>query len=147
MDPALGTIVGIPQGRGVVRFSGSASFSTGKWVGIELYEPNGKNDGTVNGVPYFNCKPGHGVFVRQSQIKATYGSEIETTVRNLSSVLQYDANVVLYSGKLLLVQQVTSERRAQGSCARTPSGHRPRPMHPPDLRALQSLLLSQFPQH
>ncbi|TFK42165.1 dynactin [Crucibulum laeve] len=77
MDPVLGTIVTIPQGRGVVRFSGPTSFSTGKWTGIELYEGNGKNDGSVNGVSYFNCRMGHGVFVRQSQIKATHGSEMD----------------------------------------------------------------------
>lgn len=77
MDPSLGTIVTVPQGRGVVRFSGATSFSTGKWVGIELYEPNGKNDGSVAGVSYFTCKPGYGVFVRQALIKATHGPEIE----------------------------------------------------------------------
>lgn len=131
----------------MVRFSGSTAFSTGKWVGIELYEPNGKNDGTVNGVPYFNCKPGHGVFVRQSQIKATYGSEIET-VWNIICLLQHDANVVLYSGKLLfLVRQVTSERPVLGSCARIPFGRRRRPMHLRDLRVPQNLLLSQSLHH
>lgn len=73
--PPLGTIVTIPQGRGVVRYSGSTSFATGKWAGVELYECNGKNDGTVNSVPYFTCKMGFGVFVRVSQIKATHGLE------------------------------------------------------------------------
>lgn len=73
----LGTIVEVPQGRGVVRFSGATSFSTGKWIGIELYHPNGKNDGSVNGVSYFTCKPNFGVFVRPSLIKATFGSELD----------------------------------------------------------------------
>ncbi|KAF9011292.1 dynactin [Cyathus striatus] len=77
MDPALGTIVTVPQGRGVIRFAGSTSFSTGRWIGIELAEANGKNDGSVKGVSYFNCKMGHGVFVRQSQIKSMHGSELE----------------------------------------------------------------------
>jgi hypothetical protein len=45
------------------------SFSPGKWVGVELYEPNGKNDGTVQGVKYFTCKPNYGMFVRPSQAK------------------------------------------------------------------------------
>ncbi|KAG2022561.1 hypothetical protein CC2G_000299 [Coprinopsis cinerea AmutBmut pab1-1] len=77
MDPTLGTIVTVPQGRGVVRFVGPTSFQIGKWVGVELDEPNGKNDGSVQGVQYFTCKPGHGVFLRQSQIKATHGSELD----------------------------------------------------------------------
>ncbi|KAI0684674.1 dynactin [Cytidiella melzeri] len=68
-DPPLGAAVEIPVGRGIVRFCGSTSFASGKWVGIELDEANGKNDGTVNGEKYFTCKLGHGVFVRPSQVK------------------------------------------------------------------------------
>ncbi|KAJ7877450.1 dynactin [Mycena leptocephala] len=58
----LGTIVEVSVGRGV-------------WIGIELYEPNGKNDGSVGGVSYFTCPQGYGIFVRASQIKGTFGSE------------------------------------------------------------------------
>ena len=68
-DPPLGAAVEIPAGRGTVRFCGATSFSAGKWVGIELEEPNGKNDGTVQGVRYFTCKMSYGVFVRPSQVK------------------------------------------------------------------------------
>ncbi|KIY50506.1 hypothetical protein FISHEDRAFT_64716 [Fistulina hepatica ATCC 64428] len=74
-DPPLGTIVEIPAGRGVVRFVGSTSFASGKWVGVELYEPNGKNNGTIKDTMYFSCKMLHGVFVRPSQIKQMLGSE------------------------------------------------------------------------
>lgn len=88
MDPPpLGTIVTVPQGRGVVRFAGPTSFSAGKWVGIELDENNGKNDGAVNGITYFTCKPSHGVFVRPSQIKGTFGPEIEVFHRVLCTYL------------------------------------------------------------
>ena len=92
MDPALGTIVEVPVGRGVVRFSGTTSFKPGKWVGIELYEQKGKNDGSVEGVSYFNCKKDYGVFVRASQIKATFGSELDnapgpSTVRDYNSLI------------------------------------------------------------
>ncbi|KAJ6591757.1 dynein associated protein-domain-containing protein [Mycena vulgaris] len=76
-DVRLGTIVEVSVGRGVVRFSGATSFMAGKWIGIELYDANGKNDGSVAGVAYFTCKPGYGIFVRASQIKGTYGSENE----------------------------------------------------------------------
>jgi dynactin complex subunit len=54
---------------GTIRFVGSGSFSTGKWVGIELDEPKGKNNGSVQGVSYFECKEQYGVFVRPSQVK------------------------------------------------------------------------------
>lgn len=75
--PALGTIVTTAQGKGIVRYSGATSFSKGKWVGIELYEPKGKNDGSVYGVSYFTCKMGYGIFIRASQIKSTHDSESE----------------------------------------------------------------------
>ena len=68
-EPTLGSIVEIPVGRGVVRFAGATSFAAGKWVGIELYTQEGKNNGTINGVAYFTCKPNYGVFVRPSQVK------------------------------------------------------------------------------
>ncbi|PCH34381.1 dynactin [Wolfiporia cocos MD-104 SS10] len=69
VEPPIGALVEIPVGRGVVRFVGSTSFSAGRWIGIELSGPTGKNDGTVQGVKYFPCKPGHGMFVRPSQVK------------------------------------------------------------------------------
>ncbi|KAL0951934.1 hypothetical protein HGRIS_008587 [Hohenbuehelia grisea] len=74
-EPVVGAIVEIPAGRGVIRFVGSTSFQAGKWVGIELYEPKGKNDGSVQGVQYFTCKMLHGMFVRPSQVKAILGME------------------------------------------------------------------------
>ncbi|KXN84996.1 Dynactin subunit 1 [Leucoagaricus sp. SymC.cos] len=75
MDPPVGSIVTIPQGRGVVRFTGTSSFTIGKWIGVKLYEPSGKNDGSINGIVYFSCKMNYGVFVRQSQIKNIRGTE------------------------------------------------------------------------
>ncbi|TFL06330.1 dynein associated protein-domain-containing protein [Pterulicium gracile] len=68
-EPRLGSLVEISAGRGIVRFYGSTSFSQGKWVGIELFEPKGRNNGLVNGVTYFHCEPNYGVFVRPSQVK------------------------------------------------------------------------------
>ena len=79
MEPTLGAIVQVQLGRGVVRFVGSTSFQVGKWIGIELDEANGKNNGSVQGTQYFTCEEGHGVFVRPSQIKAVLGSERAST--------------------------------------------------------------------
>ncbi|EGN93727.1 hypothetical protein SERLA73DRAFT_172019 [Serpula lacrymans var. lacrymans S7.3] len=68
-EPPLGALVEIPAGRGIARFCGTTSFSAGKWVGVELHEPKGKNNGSIQGITYFACKPDHGVFVRPSQVK------------------------------------------------------------------------------
>lgn len=54
---------------GRVAFMGSTSFSSGRWVGVVLDEPKGKNNGTVQGRAYFSCAENHGIFVRQSQLK------------------------------------------------------------------------------
>lgn len=67
----LGARVNVPAGRGIVRFFGQTSFSPGKWVGVELLQADGKNDGSVQGIKYFSCKPNHGIFVKPSQVKVT----------------------------------------------------------------------------
>lgn len=57
--------------RAVVRYIGETQFATGIWVGVELAEgeePTGNNDGAVNGVPYFECPPARGIFLRPDMI-------------------------------------------------------------------------------
>ncbi|RDD45439.1 CAP-Gly domain-containing linker protein 3 [Trichoplax sp. H2] len=53
---------------GVVRFVGKTKFASGTWIGIELDEELGKNDGSTAGVRYFTCKPRHGVFLPPSKV-------------------------------------------------------------------------------
>ncbi|CAL1528730.1 unnamed protein product [Lymnaea stagnalis] len=53
---------------GTVAYIGTTVFSQGKWVGVVLDEPKGKNNGTVQGKTYFTCPDDYGIFVRQSQI-------------------------------------------------------------------------------
>ncbi|XP_060606101.1 kinesin-like protein KIF13A, partial [Ruditapes philippinarum] len=53
---------------GVVQFVGNVEFASGPWVGVELDLPEGKNNGSVNGIPYFRCRPRHGIFVRHDKL-------------------------------------------------------------------------------
>lgn len=42
--------------QGVIAFCGLTSFATGKWIGLVLEEPKGKNNGTVQGHSYFQVR-------------------------------------------------------------------------------------------
>lgn len=44
-------------------------FATGEWIGIELLDAEGKNDGSVANVRYFTCPDKHGLFVKRLQVK------------------------------------------------------------------------------
>ncbi|KAJ3346134.1 CAP-GLY domain-containing linker protein 1 [Kappamyces sp. JEL0680] len=48
---------------GKVAYLGKTEFAKGNWAGIILDTPSGKNNGTVEGVTYFECKDNFGVFV------------------------------------------------------------------------------------
>jgi hypothetical protein len=39
-------------------------------AGVALDDQVGKNNGTVKGKTYFECEPGCGVFVKQSEVKS-----------------------------------------------------------------------------
>lgn len=69
--------------RGVVAYVGSTMFSAGKWIGIILDVPKGKNNGTVQGKTYFQCKDNYGMFVRQSQL--TLLDELGAAVKDYGS--------------------------------------------------------------
>ena len=49
--------------RACVRYVGETQFAEGVWLGLELPEGQGKNNGSMKGVAYFECAPGAGVFV------------------------------------------------------------------------------------
>lgn len=66
---AIGSLVMVGSGParkyGTVSFIGETQFSNGEWIGIILQTPDGKNDGSVDGVRYFECERLYGLFVRR----------------------------------------------------------------------------------
>ena len=53
---------------GAVRFIGSVHYARGEWVGIELDEPVGKNDGIVKGHRYFDAGEYRGAMSRRTEL-------------------------------------------------------------------------------
>ncbi|XP_017488856.1 PREDICTED: dynactin subunit 1 [Rhagoletis zephyria] len=60
--------------QGTVAYVGMTSFAVGKWVGVVLDEPKGKNNGTIKGQTYFECGENFGTFVRPTQLRVIGGS-------------------------------------------------------------------------
>lgn len=62
---------------GTVAFIGATQFASGKWIGVVLDEPKGKNNGEVQGHKYFTCPDGYGIFVRPTQIQLVDGDPLQ----------------------------------------------------------------------
>ncbi|XP_047442772.1 centrosome-associated protein 350 isoform X2 [Mugil cephalus] len=53
---------------GTLRFKGPTSFANGFWAGVELDKPEGSNNGTYDGIVYFECEECHGIFAPPDKI-------------------------------------------------------------------------------
>ena len=62
------------EGTGTVRFVGETDFKPGTWVGVEMDDPVGRHDGTVEGRSYFQCAPQHGTMVQADKVRAVVSS-------------------------------------------------------------------------
>lgn len=74
----LGDVVQIGDNEllvGYVRFIGTTSFAEGVWIGIHCQKAYGKNDGSVQGVRYFECPPKYGLFARETNLRRLQDGE------------------------------------------------------------------------
>eukprot|EP00033_Pygsuia_biforma_P002939 GCRY01003240.1.p1 GENE.GCRY01003240.1~~GCRY01003240.1.p1 ORF type:complete len:542 (+),score=99.89 GCRY01003240.1:146-1771(+) len=119
------------QACGVVRYDGYTNFGRpgSRWVGVELDDQLGKNNGTLFGYEYFRCKHKHGVFVQRKSITSIAKREeffLPGNDDNLNTSLQEidylsDSNQRYVDTPLLAkTMPVTSQRENMGN-QETPS--------------------------
>lgn len=87
---SIGDHVTVKGEPGQVRFIGNTAFADGEWIGIELEQPVGKNDGSVSGTRYFECqKTGpYGVFVRPAAVNTKADDSVKQVVTILQAKLK-----------------------------------------------------------
>jgi len=125
---SIGQEVTVAAYNGTIRYLGTTQFATGKWVGVELDEPVGKNSGSIHDIEYFTCKPMHGVFVREAVVAPRSSTSADGEKRKtdseqhtLQSKRLSDASVESVDSDdgepEIVVQRFTSERRRYGISA------------------------------
>jgi tubulin-specific chaperone B len=55
---------------GTVKYIGDLHNKEGTWIGLELDDSGGRNNGTVDGRKYFDCKEKHGMFIREEVLNS-----------------------------------------------------------------------------
>ena len=62
--------------KGQILFMGSVAGRNSVYYGIALSEANGKHDGCISNVQYFECKDKHGLFIKKTKIKKSKGTSL-----------------------------------------------------------------------
>ncbi|XP_058031277.1 centrosome-associated protein 350 isoform X2 [Ahaetulla prasina] len=66
---------------GTLKFKGRTNFDKGFWAGVELDKPEGNNNGSYNGIQYFDCKEKHGIFAPPQKISLfseSFGNDLDS---------------------------------------------------------------------
>lgn len=103
---------------GTVQFIGETEFSPGKWIGVVLDEPRGKNNGIINGKEYFKAPENRGLFVRQNQLRIVTDKRDSTSSSSIPRAPSFhSSNSSIASSK--------STQEAMTTSVPAPSGLKP----------------------
>src|SRR4051812_11375579 len=69
MEFKLGDLVDTDKGPGTIAYLGTTQFADGQWAGVVLDEARGKNNGTIQGIQYFQCANNHGIFYLKEKVR------------------------------------------------------------------------------
>uniref|UniRef100_A0AAF5PNL6 CAP-Gly domain-containing protein n=1 Tax=Wuchereria bancrofti TaxID=6293 RepID=A0AAF5PNL6_WUCBA len=111
---------------GRLRFLGNTDFKDGVWAGIELEQPVGKNDGSVQGKRYFTCKAPYGLFAAASKvIRAPEQTSAKFKIRHTKTSALRQRSGSHESLSSIGASSVASSRISKYSFATPRSVHRP----------------------
>ena len=86
--------------KGIIRYYGEVQFAEGVWCGLELDEPRGKNNGTVQDIAYFSCEKNYGLFVRQNVITVLETESVSEEMNPKKVELSSSESVTKLEGKV-----------------------------------------------
>jgi dynactin 1 len=123
----IGQTVELQDGRiAIVRFVGDTHFAPGDWIGVVLGDDSGKNDGSVLGHRYFECDPGHGMFVKPPAIATVLAQPTPKPIKRASggpagaSVKSRPSSGVLAGLRRQSVDPTASKRQSFNAGSPTP---------------------------
>lgn len=95
---------------GVIAYIGSAKFKEGEWAGCILDTPEGKNNGTVDGITYFNTDENRGIFCRLNKLTKIVSQPVSQAETQATLPQQSTSNYQLSIGDRVKFESNTGEK-------------------------------------
>ncbi|XP_040352346.1 CAP-Gly domain-containing linker protein 4 isoform X1 [Herpailurus yagouaroundi] len=127
---------------GTLRFCGTTEFASGQWAGIELDEPEGKNNGSVGKIQYFKCAPKYGIFAPLSKIskaKDRRKNTVHTSAKAVPLIRSQKIDVAHVTSKVNTGLMTSKKDSASESTLSLPPGEESKPVTDKEVTLLGSV--------